>query len=71
MIVTDDGRPPTEEEVERKDESCAGQEFHSVPSNEAYRLKSSSVGQRTACQACYRSQARTTLVTANSASTTC
>jgi hypothetical protein len=34
MIVTDDGRPPTEEEVERKDESCAGQEFDSVPSND-------------------------------------
>jgi len=33
-FVTFDGGPPTEEEVERTYESCAGLEFFSVPSND-------------------------------------
>jgi hypothetical protein len=34
FIITADGRPPTEEQEEKKDESCAGQELFSVPSND-------------------------------------
>ena len=33
-IGTPDDRPPTKDELERRGESCAGQEFFSVPSNE-------------------------------------
>jgi len=32
MILTSDGRPPTREQVEQKNEFCAGQEFFPVPS---------------------------------------
>lgn len=33
-IITSDGRPPTQEAVDLRDEGCAGQEFFSAPSND-------------------------------------
>lgn len=33
-IITPDGSPPSAESVERKNESCAGQQFFSVPSSD-------------------------------------